>query len=90
MVLSIIKNNEETQNISTGEEGIIITNQTPFYGESGGQVGDQGTIVSGNSVFEVTDTQKKLGDLFIHHGILKSGEIKICLLYTSPSPRDFG
>ena len=77
MVLSIIKNNKEAQNISNGEEGIIITNQTPFYGESGGQVGDQGTIVSNNSVFEVTDTQKKLGDLFIHHGILKSGEIKI-------------
>ncbi|MDA9726247.1 alanine--tRNA ligase [Candidatus Pelagibacter sp.] len=77
VVLSIIKNNKEVQNISNGEEGIIITNQTPFYGESGGQVGDQGTIVSGNSVFEVRDTQKKLGDLFIHHGILKSGEIKI-------------
>ncbi len=77
VVLSIIKNNKEAQNISNGEEGIIITNQTPFYGESGGQVGDQGTIVSGNSVFEVTDTQKKLGDLFIHHGTLKSGEIKI-------------
>ena len=59
VVLSIIKNNKEAQNISNGEEGIIITNQTPFYGESGGQVGDQGTIVSGNSVFEVTDTQKK-------------------------------
>ena len=77
VVLSIIKNNKEAQNISNGEEGIIITNQTPFYGESGGQMGDQGTIVSGNSVFEVTDTQKKLGDLFIHHGTLKSGEIKI-------------
>ena len=77
VVLSIIKNNKEAQKISNGEEGIIITNQTPFYGESGGQVGDQGTIVSGNSVFEVKDTQKKLGDLFIHHGILKSGEIKI-------------
>ncbi len=77
VVLSIIKNNKEAQNISIGEEGIIITNQTPFYGESGGQLGDQGTIVSGNSVFEVTDTQKKLGDLLIHHGILKSGEIKI-------------
>jgi len=39
---------------------MIITNQTPFYGESGGQLGDKGTIVSGNSVFEVEDTQKKL------------------------------
>ena len=77
VVLSIIKNNKEAQNISNGEEGIIITNQTPFYGESGGQVGDQGTIVSGNSVFEVTDTQKKLGDLFVHYGSLKTGEMKI-------------
>ena len=47
---------------------MIITNQTPFYGESGGQLGDKGTIVSGNSVFEVEDTQKKLGDLFVHYG----------------------
>ena len=77
VILSIIKNNKEAHNISTGEKGIIITNQTPFYGESGGQVGDQGTIISGNSVFEVTDTQKKLGDLFVHHGRLKSGKMKI-------------
>ena len=77
VILSIIKNNKEAHNISTGEKGIIITNQTPFYGESGGQAGDQGTIISGNSVFEVTDTQKKLGDLFVHHGRLKSGKMKI-------------
>ena len=77
VILSIIKNNKEAHNISTGEKGIIITNQTPFYGESGGQAGDQGTIISGNSVFEVTDTQKKLGDLFVHHGSLKSGKMKI-------------
>ena len=77
IVLSIVKNNKEVQNISAGEDGIIITNQTPFYGESGGQLGDQGTIVSGKSVFEVIDTQKKLGDLFVHHGILKSGYVKI-------------
>ncbi len=77
IILSIIKNNKEVKNISTGEDGIIITNQTPFYGESGGQVGDQGTIVSGNSVFEVNDTQKKIGDLFVHEGTLKTGSMKI-------------
>ena len=65
------------RSLSSGEEGMIITNQTPFYGESGGQLGDKGTIVSGNSVFEVEDTQKKLGDLFAHYGSLKTGEIKI-------------
>ena len=42
---------------------MIITNQTPFYGESGGQVGDTGEIISGDFKFEVTDVQKKLGDL---------------------------
>ena len=65
------------KSLSTGEEGMIITNQTPFYGESGGQLGDKGTIVSGNSVFEVEDTQKKLGNLFVHYGSLKTGSIKV-------------
>ncbi len=77
VVLNLIKNNQETKSLSSGEEGMIITNQTPFYGESGGQLGDKGTIVSGNSVFEVEDTQKKLGDLFVHYGSVKTGEIKI-------------
>ena len=77
IVLSIIKDNEIVENISTGDDATIITNQTPFYGESGGQVGDQGQIISGSSVFEVNDTQKKLGNLYIHYGNLKSGEIKL-------------
>ena len=77
IILGLLKNNIEAKSLSTGDEGIIITNQTPFYGESGGQLGDRGTIISGNSVFEVKDTQKKLGDLFIHIGELKSGEIKV-------------
>ena len=74
----MIKKNSEVKSLSTGEEGMIITNQTPFYGESGGQLGDKGTIVSGNSVFEVEDTQKKLGNLFVHYGSLKTGSIKVC------------
>ena len=77
VILNLLKDNKEVKKLSTNEKGIIITNQTPFYGESGGQLGDQGTIVSGNSVFEVEDTQKKLGDLFAHYGSVKSGEVKI-------------
>ncbi len=77
VILNILKDNEEVKKLSTNEKGLIITNQTPFYGESGGQLGDQGIIVSGNSVFEVEDTQKKLGDLFVHYGSVKSGEVKI-------------
>ena len=56
---------------------MVITNQTPFYGESGGQVGDAGEIISGDFKFEVTDVQKKLGDLFVHYGKLISGSIKL-------------
>ena len=56
---------------------MIILNQTPFYGESGGQVGDTGEIISSNFKFKVLDVQKKLGDLFVHYGKVISGEIKI-------------
>ena len=77
VILNLIRENSEVKSLSTGEEGMIITNQTPFYGESGGQLGDKGTIVSGNSVFEVEDTQKKLGNLFVHYGSLKTGSIKV-------------
>ena len=56
---------------------MIIVNQTPFYGESGGQVGDTGEIVSNDFKFEVTDVQKKLGDLFVNYGKVKSGFIKL-------------
>ena len=77
VILNLIKDSKEVKSLNNGEEGIIITNQTPFYGESGGQLGDRGTISSGNSVFEVEDTQKKLGDLFLHYGSLKTGSMKI-------------
>ena len=56
---------------------MIILNQTPFYGESGGQVGDTGEITTNNFKFQVSDVQKKLGDLFVHYGKVTSGEIKI-------------
>ncbi len=77
IILSIIKNNKETEKLLSNEKGFIITNQTPFYGESGGQLGDTGKISVGDFEFEVQDTQKKLGDLFVHYGTMKSGEIKI-------------
>ena len=77
VVLSLFKDNKEVDQLKSGEEGIIIVNQTPFYGESGGQVGDEGEIISGDFKFEVKDVQKKLGDLFVHYGNVKSGSIKL-------------
>ena len=77
VILSLIKDNKEIKELKSNDEGMIITNQTPFYGESGGQVGDTGEITSGEFKFEVNDVQKKLGDLFVHYGKVISGSIKL-------------
>ncbi len=77
VVQSLLKNNEQVESLKSGDEGMIILNQTPFYGESGGQVGDTGEITTNNFKFLVSDVQKKLGDLFVHYGKVTSGEIKI-------------
>ena len=75
VVLSIVQSGKEIETLNEGKEGIIITNQTPFYGESGGQVGDTGFLFGSTSKFEVIDTQKKLGDLHVHVGKLIKGSI---------------
>ncbi len=77
LVLSLLKNNKEVDILNQDDEGMIITNQTPFYGESGGQIGDTGEITNNNFVFEVSDVKKKLGDLFIHYGKVIKGSIKL-------------
>ena len=77
VTISLLKNNKQVDTLNNGDKGIIITNQTPFYGESGGQVGDIGTISSKNFTFEVNDVQKKLGDLFIHFGSVIKGSVKL-------------
>ena len=77
IILSLLKENKEVNELKENDEGIIILNQTPFYGESGGQVGDTGEITSGEFKFEITDVQKKLGDLFVHYGKVISGSIKV-------------
>ena len=77
IILSLLKDNKEVDELNVNDEGMIILNQTPFYGESGGQVGDTGEIIFGDFKFEITDVQKKLGDLFVHYGKVKSGSVKI-------------
>ncbi len=77
VVIKISKDNKFVDSASEGNNIEIITNQTPFYGESGGQVGDQGVIFNSNCKINITDTQKKMGDLFVHVGKIESGSIKI-------------
>jgi alanyl-tRNA synthetase len=77
VILKILKNNEFVEEAKTGDEIEIITNQTPFYGESGGQVGDQGTISTNKSKVTIKDTLKKMGDLHVHLGKIDSGSIKV-------------
>jgi Alanyl-tRNA synthetase len=66
VILKISKNNKFVDKANKGDEVEIITNQTPFYGESGGQVGDEGTIQNSNCKINIKDTQKKMGDLYVH------------------------
>jgi len=77
IVLSLIKKGKEVKEINEGDEAELVANQTPFYGESGGQIGDTGYISNSKSNFQVIDTQKKLGDLYVHRGKVVSGKIKI-------------
>jgi alanyl-tRNA synthetase len=77
-IVAIVKAGKEVKQLKKGEEGAIIVNQTPFYGMSGGQVGDCGEIRGGKSaLFTVSDTEKKLGDLFVHHGKVEKGPFKV-------------
>ncbi len=77
-VLALVKEGKLVKQLKKGDEGIVIVNQTPFYGESGGQVGDHGVIMAPKGVhFEVTDTQKKLGKVFAHIGVIEKGPLKV-------------
>ena len=76
VILSIVDNEKEVNNSKENSEAAIILNQTTFYGESGGQVGDKGYIYNNNFKFEVTDTKKMFGDFYIHYGKVVSGEVK--------------
>ena len=63
--------------LNAGESGVIVLESTPFYAESGGQVGDQGVISAGSSRFAVQDTQKIKADVFGHHGVLETGTLNV-------------
>ena len=74
VILHLVKDDKATNRLQAGDEGIIIVNQTCFYGESGGQIGDSGIISNGDNQFIVRDTQKSLG-LFLHYGVMRKGNL---------------
>ncbi len=76
VVAALIRDGAEVAALKRGESGAVMLNQTPFYGESGGQIGDTG-VMSGDGVrFRVTDTQKHAGDVFVHIGTVEEGMLQ--------------
>ncbi|MDQ3185638.1 MAG: alanine--tRNA ligase, partial [Pseudomonadota bacterium] len=74
-VLAIYRQGSRADFIEAGDEAVIVLDQTPFYAESGGQVGDCGELLAGNGTFAVSDTQKIQSDVFGHKGLLRSGRL---------------
>ncbi|MEY3201862.1 MAG: hypothetical protein RIR70_1412, partial [Pseudomonadota bacterium] len=76
-VVALYRDGVRVNQLSAGETGVVVLDRTPFYAESGGQVGDCGRLVSEHGVFEVADTQKIAADVFGHQGRLVSGTLTV-------------
>ena len=76
-VLALFKDDESKKELLKGESGIVILDVTPFYAESGGQIGDQGIIKTSNGIFAVADTQKIKAKIYAHYGVVESNSIKV-------------
>ena len=76
VVAALVRDGKEVSELKKGESGAVVMNQTPFYGESGGQVGDTGEMRRDGVRLTVTDTQKKAGDLFVHLVKVEEGAVK--------------
>jgi alanyl-tRNA synthetase len=77
VLLALVRDGEEVRELRAGESGLAILNQTPFYAESGGQVGDTGLMTGIGGRAYVTDTEKKLGDLFVHQVTVEAGTLAV-------------
>ncbi|MBX3617504.1 alanine--tRNA ligase [Nitrosomonas sp.] len=76
-ILAIYKQGSAVDFVEAGDEAVVVLDQTPFYAESGGQVGDCGELLAANGTFEVADTQKIQAGVFGHKGLLRSGRLVI-------------
>ncbi|PKO83290.1 MAG: alanine--tRNA ligase [Betaproteobacteria bacterium HGW-Betaproteobacteria-11] len=75
-VLVLYKDGAPVDELAEGESGVVVLDATPFYAESGGQVGDCGELRGGGAIFRVEDTQKIQADVFGHHGVVTTGTLK--------------
>ena len=76
-IVAIYADGVPAAELKAGQSGVIVLDTTPFYAESGGQVGDEGAVFCDHGLFEVADTQKIKADVFGHHGAVKSGSLKV-------------
>ena len=76
-VLALYKDGVAVNQLNEGEMGVVVLDDTPFYAESGGQVGDRGALQSVHGIFAVEDTQKIQATVFGHHGVVKTGTISV-------------
>ena len=77
-IVALVKDGKRASELKQGMRGAVIVNQTPFYGESGGQIGDRGWLSGAKGTsFTVEDTQKKLHGLFLHEGVVKKGSLHV-------------
>ena len=76
-VLALYRDSAAVNELKEGESGVVVLDHTPFYAESGGQVGDRGALQGTQGVFEVEDTQKIQAQVFGHHGVVKTGSLVV-------------
>ncbi len=76
-ILALYKEGVPVNELDEGEQGVVVLDETPFYAESGGQVGDRGVLMSVHGIFAVEDTQKIQASVFGHHGIVKTGKLTV-------------
>ena len=76
-VLALYVDGAPVHTLEAGQSGVVVLDTTPFYAESGGQVGDQGSLFNDNALFEVSDTQKIKSDVYGHHGSLGKGRLQV-------------
>ena len=76
-VLALYKDGTAVTELHEGDLGVVVLNDTPFYAESGGQIGDSGELRGENAIFGVEDTQKIQASVFGHHGVIRTGSLKV-------------